>query len=181
MPASIKFSHTYKKLEGVNGLQIRTAKLLLVLVISQEQLLAAKDFVEYETDNGNYVIGYSTFYILMLLQKPDGDLFTTVRPQWGSFGDKQKYYSQYIGQDVTIVTPEVERTLRATEWPNEGDSVMVLIEHGSKSEWVDSYVVKKFVDCVRVRTFFNQDRLVTDLNHISVNVPLKKEKEAQHG
>jgi hypothetical protein len=74
----------------------------------------------------------------------------------------------------------VNKVLEAN-WPSIGDSVMVFIDRGSKQEWVDSYVTHKYVDCVKVRMAWGEERLVTDPNHLSVNVPLKEEKEAQHG
>jgi hypothetical protein len=102
----IKFSHAYKKLLGTDGQPIKTAKLLLVLTVPMESLSDAKEFIDYDTDNGKYKITFSTFYLLLIFQKPSGDLFTTVRPQFGRFGSKKMYYESLVGKDIQIVLNE---------------------------------------------------------------------------
>lgn len=103
----IKFSHTYKKLMDSQGNVIKNAKLLLVLPVQMESISQAKDFLAYDTDN-KYTLPFSTWYVTLLFQKPFGDLFTTVRPMFSKFGNKQKYYEPLIGQEFDIViTAEV--------------------------------------------------------------------------
>lgn len=102
----IKFSHSYKKLQDAQGNPIKNAKLLLVLPVQMESLSDAKDFLAYDTDNNKYTIPFSTWYVILIFQKPFGDLFTTVRPMFGRFGNKQKYYEPLIGQEFDIVITE---------------------------------------------------------------------------
>jgi hypothetical protein len=40
---------------------------------------------------------------MLIFQKPFGDLFTTVRPMHGRFGNKQTYYEGMIGQEFEII------------------------------------------------------------------------------
>lgn len=98
----IKFSHAYKKLQHVNGQPIKTAKLLLVLSVPQDSFRRAIEFLDYDTD-GKYSIPYSTYHIIMIFQKPNGDIFTTVRPQWGQYGDKKVYYDTLVGKEFDII------------------------------------------------------------------------------
>lgn len=103
----IKFSHTYKKLQDEQGNTIKNAKLLLAVPVQMESISQAKDFLAYDTDN-KYMIPFSSWYVMLLFQKPFGDLFTTVRPMFSKFGNKHKYYEGLIGQEFDIViTQEV--------------------------------------------------------------------------
>lgn len=101
----IKFSHAYKKLEDSQGNPIRNAKLLLALPVQMESISDAKDFLSYDTDN-KYKIPFSSWYVMLLFQKPFGDLFTTVRPMFSKMGNKQKYYEGLVGQEFDIVITE---------------------------------------------------------------------------
>lgn len=100
---SIKFSNVYKKLLGQDGQPIKSAKLLLVLVVPQDSFRGCIEFIDYDTDNGKYSIPYSAYHLILLFQKPGGDLFTTVRPQWGKLGDKKEYYNSLIGKELQII------------------------------------------------------------------------------
>jgi hypothetical protein len=99
----MKFSHAYKKLLDQHGNAIKEAKLLLVVPVSHDMISRAKDFIAYDTDNGKYTLSFATFYVMLIFQKPFGDLFTTVRPMHGRFGNKQTYYEGMIGQEFEIV------------------------------------------------------------------------------
>lgn len=99
----IKFAHAYNKLLNDQREVIKEAKLLLALPVPMETISTAKDFLDYDTDNGRYTLGFSTFYVMLLFQKPFGDLFTTVRPMHGRYGNKHEYYKQFIGKEFDIV------------------------------------------------------------------------------
>lgn len=88
---------------GADGAPIRKAKLLLVISAAQESFARAHDFIAYETDHGKHSIPFSTFHLILLFQKPTGDLFTTVRPQWGKLGDKKPYYDALVGKELDII------------------------------------------------------------------------------
>jgi len=113
---SILFSHAYKKLL-VDGRPIRTATLLLVLYVQMEELTQAKQFIEYDTDNGVYKIPFDTYYLLLVFQKSNGDLFTTVRPASRNkmaFGFNAKYKSKFdyyrglVGQEFNILINQAD-------------------------------------------------------------------------
>lgn len=99
----IKFSEVETKLLDADGTMVRKAKLLLVISVAQESFARAHDFIDYETDHGQRSIPYSTFHLILLLQKPSGDLFTSVRPQWGKLGDKKPYYDALVGKELDII------------------------------------------------------------------------------
>lgn len=99
----ITFSHVYKKLLGLDGQPIRKARLLLVLSVAQDSFRECIEFIDYDTDNGKYSIPYSAYHLILLFQKPGGDLFTTVRPQWGRLGNKKPYYDGLIGKELEVV------------------------------------------------------------------------------
>lgn len=103
--AKIKFSHAYTKLLH-EGEPVKEAKLLLVVQVRIEDITESKDFLNYDTDNGKYNLMYSSLYAMLLFQKPSGDVFTTVRPAYGRYGNKYEYYKKFIGQvfDVVITT-----------------------------------------------------------------------------
>lgn len=102
--ARIKFSHTSEKLLGPDGKPVQKAKLLVCLAVPQEQICRALDFIAYDTDQGKYTIPFSSFYLILLFQKPDGNLFTTVRPQFSrETGDKKPYYDSLVGKELDIV------------------------------------------------------------------------------
>lgn len=95
----------YKKLVDVDGNPIRTAKLLLVSVIPMEDLSLGHDFLRYDTDD-LYTISFSEFYLLLIFLRPDGEIFTTVRPRHTGGPqnyNKEQYYRSLIGQDFEVV------------------------------------------------------------------------------
>jgi hypothetical protein len=63
--------------------------------------------MDYDTENGKNRLSHEAFYLLLIFQKPDGDLFTDVRPQWSQYGNKQKYYEDLIGHQFQIEIKEV--------------------------------------------------------------------------
>lgn len=104
----IKFSHAYAKLADGNSGFIRKARLIQVLSVTIEEL--TKDFLDYDTDFGKYSLAFDTLYVILLFQKPNGDLFTTVRPKYGRFGNKQEYYTSLTGQVFDIIITEPMQT-----------------------------------------------------------------------
>ncbi len=102
--ASISFDKEYLKLLDRDGFLIEKAKLLLVLPIPQDQLILAKDFIEIDEEASG--LRFETLYIILLFQKPNGELFTSVRTAFGkSFKkvvNKKQYYESLIGQDLEI-------------------------------------------------------------------------------
>jgi hypothetical protein len=101
--SKIQFSHPYKKLQGPDGKPVKTAKLLLVVPAMYETIAHSLGFLDYDTDNGLYALPYSTAYLLLLFQKPNGELFTTVRPQFNKYGDKRKYYEDLVDHQFQVV------------------------------------------------------------------------------
>lgn len=61
-------------------------------------------------------------------------------------------------------------------WPRKGASVMVLMDEGSKSEWVDSYVTAHLDMGVKVTTYYGSQVEVTDPARIQ-----QTRKEVTHG
>lgn len=101
----IKFSQLQKKLLNSSGEVIETAKLLLVSVIPMEDISPATDFIEYETDN-KVSIPFSEFYLLLIFLRPDGEIFTTVRPRHSiKKGEltKEQYYRGLVGSEFEII------------------------------------------------------------------------------
>ncbi len=105
----IKFPRICKKLTDTNCELIKTAKLLLVSVIPMEDITFSSDFIKYETENVS-PIPFSQFFLLLIFLRPDGEIFTTVRPRHGSdllFKQtkvtKEQYYRSLIGEDFQIV------------------------------------------------------------------------------
>lgn len=95
----------------IEGKPIRTATLLLVLYVPMEELTQAKQFIEYDTDNV-YKIPFDSYYLLLIFQKPNGDLFTTVRPSSrnkyafgfnAKYKSKLDYYRELVGQEFNIL------------------------------------------------------------------------------
>jgi hypothetical protein len=105
----IKFSHLTKKLMDANGNLIDSAKLLLVSVIPMDDITFSADFIQYETD-GLHAIPFSQFFLLLIFLRPDGEIFTTVRPRHGSDQSfkaskvtKEQYYRGLVGQEFEVV------------------------------------------------------------------------------
>lgn len=97
---SIKFSHYYKKLSDALG-PIKTAVLLQVVPVEIGTL--STEFLNYDTDNGAYKLAFSGWYLMLIFQKPSGDLFTTLRPQFNKFGNKRPYYDALVGKEFDII------------------------------------------------------------------------------
>jgi hypothetical protein len=99
----IQFSHAYFKLMGDDGEPITKATLLQVVPVEQDKLTPC--FLKYDTAHtqGNYAIKYNTVHIILLFLKPNGELFTTIRPQYTQFGNTQKYYEGLCGQEFDII------------------------------------------------------------------------------
>jgi hypothetical protein len=96
----IKFSHNYKKLVTGKvehcGL-IENATLIEVINIDLENLSNA--FRRYDTDNGKYELPKKGKYMILIFQKTERDIFTTIR-RWTP--EKEKYYRSAIDQNFEI-------------------------------------------------------------------------------
>lgn len=101
--SNIKFSHAYSKLEA-HGKTITAAVLLQVISVTLDQL--SKEFIDYDTDNGRYKLVYDTLYLMLIFRKPDGNIFTTLRPQFNQFGNKMPYYQGLVGKELSIIINE---------------------------------------------------------------------------
>ena len=106
---SIKFSHAYHKLM-VNGHVCRKAMLLQVLSVTLDQL--SKEFIDYDTDNGKYKLKHDTLWLMLIFQKEDGHIFTTLRQQFSNYGhNKEAYFQSLIGKEFeVIILPGKEAT-----------------------------------------------------------------------
>lgn len=102
--ASIKFFRNCKKIQDQHGHPVNSAKLLLALSIPMEAISHAIDFLNYDTDHGKDEIKFDTLYLLLLFQKPDGSVFTSVRQQWHyKYGNKLPYFESLLGQQFNII------------------------------------------------------------------------------
>lgn len=107
----IYFRNRPAKLYNKMGTIVQTAKLLAVFLMSNQEFVEAKDFYNYDTENGSTDPGYHEYYIVLLFRKPDGELFTTVRSRHNpkAFGfnrnhkNKEEYYRGLIGQEFKII------------------------------------------------------------------------------
>jgi hypothetical protein len=109
----IKFSHKYIKLMDNRGEAITQATLLQVLPVEISQL--SREFINYDTDNGKYVLPFKGFYIMLIFQKQNCDLFTTLRSmhsynKWrGKEINKLPYYEGLVGKTFNVlITTEKE-------------------------------------------------------------------------
>lgn len=93
---TIKFSHTYNKLIGDNGV-IDEATLLQVLPVNLEDLTSS--FLSYDTDNGVYSLPKKGKYLMLIFLKDNHELFTTLRR---STPQKENYYKGLTGKLFTI-------------------------------------------------------------------------------
>lgn len=104
----IKFSHVYNKMPR----DFQHSKLLDVLPVRLEDL--SQDFLQYDTtylDGGEerqYPLPAKGAYMILLLQAGfgHGQLWTTIRSQWGKTGNKLEYYKSHIGKAVDCVVVE---------------------------------------------------------------------------
>ena len=100
---TIKFSHAYKKLRNEKGEVIKTAKLILATKIRIEQF--PKSFIEYDTEDGLYVLPDRGDFIIMFFEKKDAyasNIFSTIRPYTEN---KYQYYLRAVGETFNIVAP----------------------------------------------------------------------------
>ena len=91
----IKFSHYYGKLHQVP--LITQAKLLETIQVRLEDLSPA--FLAYDTDNGKYKLPVQGLYIMLIFEKKNSNIFTTIRrftPQ------KYEYFSSKRGEKFKI-------------------------------------------------------------------------------
>lgn len=118
---------------------------------------------------------------LSLSNEPDntctvcGSVSDQLTREWAQEGKQMLEPGERLCQKC-LVNLGLELTKDTFTWPRRGASVMVLIDKGSKSEWVDSYVTEHLDVGVRVTTFYNSQKDVTDPAHIKVNT-----KEVSHG
>lgn len=103
--AKIKFSHYYYKLLSVAKEQIytRKAKLLETIPVNLEDLY--ESFIAYDTDLGKYALPKKGKYILLILEKDNQEIFTTIRrftPQ------KFEYYKGKRGETFEVVIDDSE-------------------------------------------------------------------------
>ena len=97
----IKFKKRFNKLLDSEGKVIKTAKLLMVLSVAQDDL--PRDFLMYESDGDLSLLGYSLYWALLILQKPDGNILTTIRHSYSRYGNTSDYYKEFIGQTFNII------------------------------------------------------------------------------
>jgi hypothetical protein len=104
----IKFSHCYNKLLIPGTMEpVQHATLLQVISVPLDHL--SKEFLAYDTDNGKYALKYDSLYMMLIFKKPLGDLFTTLRTQFGPVGYRQKpenklpYYQSLVGKVFEVV------------------------------------------------------------------------------
>ena len=98
----IKFAHRYLKFPR----DYQQSMLLDVLPVRLQDL--SPQFLAYDTsyeENGeikHYPLPKSGNYMILLLQAGSGhgQIWTTIRSQWGKSGDKLKYYQGLIGQEM---------------------------------------------------------------------------------
>ena len=99
----IKFSHIYQKLLDQHNDCIESALLLDVQIVNLENI--SQEFLNYDTDNGEYKLPERGKYIMLFFLKPredyvcSSDLFTTLR-SWTD--EKEKYYQSLIGKNFEI-------------------------------------------------------------------------------
>lgn len=103
---TLKFKREYKKLRDKIGLIVNKAKLLMVLTVPMDDMKDLKDFWIYEFDEHKNDLGFSEFYTVLILQKPDGNIFTAVRPSHSRLGSTAEYYAKYIGETLNVEIKE---------------------------------------------------------------------------
>jgi len=97
----IKFSHMYKKLEGIE----KNKPVALIDVMSISLCRLSKYFIEYDTSFmdddvwDNYPLKDGTYLLLFFMDK-NWKLFTTIRRETPS---KKKYYVDNIGCEFELV------------------------------------------------------------------------------
>jgi hypothetical protein len=92
----------YKKLQGKDGV-IKTAVLLEVFMVHSDRL--SRQFLEYDTD-GNADYFEAGFYLVLLFQKADGEVFTTLRSARTSRTmnkNKADYYTELRGTEFDVI------------------------------------------------------------------------------
>lgn len=98
----IKFSHYYYKLEDIAN----TATLIGVSPITINKNTSSI-LLDYDTtyEGGRYELKNGEYLLLMFIDK-NKKLFTTIRPKWNGYGDKEQYYRNKINQEFAIVFTE---------------------------------------------------------------------------
>lgn len=96
----IRFEEVCDKLITNDGVA-KSATLLQVISITDMQL--SKDFLRYNDQGGKESVPQDSLYLLLLFLKGDGQIFTTLRPQFGAYGDKMKWYQEHVGREFSIV------------------------------------------------------------------------------
>jgi hypothetical protein len=98
---TIKFSFKYPKLYSRDGFICINVKLLEVINIKLENL--SQYFLYYDT-NKSYNLPPRGNYLLLLFQKNDYEIFTTLR---SNINEKEKFYRSKIGEFFKIEIKEV--------------------------------------------------------------------------
>lgn len=95
---TMRFSHKYHKLVGLDGDTVRELKLLEVVLTDLSDL--SSHFLEYDTDHGTYRLPPKGLYMMLIFLKPSGnDLLTTLRR---FTADKYDYYSKAVGEKFGV-------------------------------------------------------------------------------
>jgi hypothetical protein len=95
----IKFSHYYNKLYNKKREIVEMATLLDVVVVQLEDL--SKEFLDYDTDDGLFMLPKKGMYLMLIFLKWGGDgLFTTLRRDTD---EKREYYIRNIGSVYNVV------------------------------------------------------------------------------
>jgi len=97
----IKFCQKYPKLRLL-GMHNEIGypcevKLLQVMKIKLESL--SKDFLDYDTDNGKYVLPKKGNYLMLIFQKSEDSIFTTLRKY---SPEKFDHYSRHVGEQFKL-------------------------------------------------------------------------------
>lgn len=94
----IKFSHNYRKLQGMGSYALLVA--VIPYSINRDTPQAMIDF-DTTYEGGKYYLKEGSYVLLLFLGRKG--LFSTIRPRKGRYGDKLEYYSRYIGWNFEIV------------------------------------------------------------------------------
>ena len=93
----IHFTHCYPKLVGPDGAPVIKAKLLEVLRVELSEL--STEFLNYDTNNGQFSLPMDGYYLMLIFRKSardavSADIFTTLR---SAKPGKYEYYHELIG------------------------------------------------------------------------------------
>ena len=102
----ILFKKTFRKLLDQDGQSVSSAKLLLVIKISDKSQLS-EPFIEYDTDK-DYFIEEDIPLLMLLFLKPSNNnsknIFVTIR-NWTE--EKEHFYQNQIGNDFNVIIEKV--------------------------------------------------------------------------